>query len=190
MNKPSPAAEHLPAHWKAFAVFLVALVAALPHSAPAQPQPQRLNNLTALLLKSTPARTGETFSFTRPGDGWIFISATTSGDGETRLALDGNEQDTILLASGAGPDHEAMRHVTGGNHVLRHAKGSTAKIKNITVKAIPELMFSGLGYNPHIKSFGTYDMAFLQRDVLPNITTMIIPSGLKLDDSVINGWHR
>ena len=60
----------------------------------------------------------------------------------------------------------------------------------LTVKAIPELIYSGLGYNPQIKSFGTYDMAFLQRDVLPNITTLIIPASFKLDDSVIAGWHR
>jgi hypothetical protein len=141
-------------------------------------------------LEAAPTRTGQTFSFTRPLDGWIFISAATSGDGETRLALDGNERDAIVLSSGSGSDHEAMRHVTAGNHVLRAAGGSTATIKRITVKAIPELMYSGLGYNPQIKSFGTYDMAFLQRDVLPNITTLIIPAGLKLEDSVIDGWHR
>ncbi|MGH7967614.1 MAG: hypothetical protein ACREIC_02690, partial [Limisphaerales bacterium] len=74
--------------------------------------------------------------------------------------------------------------------MLRPASGSSATIRQITIKAIPELMYSGLGYNPQIKSFGTYDLAFLQRDVLPNITTLIIPSSLKLDDSVINDWHR
>ncbi|HTL17330.1 MAG TPA: hypothetical protein VL793_08840 [Patescibacteria group bacterium] len=167
---------------------LLALV--LPFSAPAQPQPRRLNNLTALLLEAAPSRAGETFSFTRPRDGWIFISAGTSGYGEARLVLDGNEQDAILLSNGSGSDHEAMRHVTAGNHVLRAAGGSTATIKKISVKAIPELIYSGLGYNPQIKSFGTYDMAFLQRDVLPNITTMIIPASLKLEDSVINDWHQ
>ncbi len=194
MNKPPPPAVgcRLPAPWNVFTLFALAVVAIGLPSAKAQTQPRRLNNLTALLLEAAPATTGETFSFTRPRDGWIFISATTSGDGEARLALDGNEQDTILLGSGSGsgPDHEAMRHVTAGNHVLRAASGSTATIKKITVRAIPELMYSGLGFNPQIKSFGTYDLAFLQRDILPNITTLIIPDGLKLEDSVINGWHR
>ncbi|HXP59902.1 MAG TPA: hypothetical protein VN829_05375, partial [Dongiaceae bacterium] len=180
----------LPARWNTFTIFAVALVAAWPRSAAAQPQPQRLNNLTALLMEAAPTRANETFSFTRPRDGWIFISAATSGGGEARLALDGNEQDTILLSSGGGPDLEAMRHVTAGNHVLCAASGSMATIRRITVKAIPELIYCGLGFNPQIKSFGKYDLAFLQRDVLPNITTLIIPSGLKLDDSVINGWHR
>ena len=115
MNKLSPTGvlyRRLPARWNAFTIFVVALVAAWSLSAPAQPQPQRLNNLTALLLEATPAGAGKTFSFMRPRDGWIFISAATSGDGEARLALDGNEQDTILLSRGSGPYHEAMRHVT------------------------------------------------------------------------------
>jgi len=172
--------RRLPALWNTFTIFAFPFVAIWPLSVPAQPQPQRLNNLTALLLETTPARVGETFSFTCPRNGWIFISVTTSGDGEARLALDGNEQETILLSSGSGPDHEAMRHVTAGNHVLRAASGTTSTIKKITVKAIPELMYCGLGFNPQIKSFGTYDMEFLRRDVLPNITTLIIPYGLKL----------
>jgi hypothetical protein len=193
MNKLRPTAvlrRRLTARWNSLTIFAFALGAIWPLSAPAQPQPQRLNNLAALLLEAATTRDGETFSFTRPLNGWIFISAATSGDGEARLVLDGNEQDTILLSKGSGPDHEAMRHVTAGNHILRAASDSTAAIKKITVKAIPELMYSGLGYNPQIKSFGTYDMGFLQRDVLPNITTMIIPPSLKLEDSVINGWHR
>src|SRR5260370_19685133 len=100
MNKLAPIAvldRRLPAHWKAFTIFSVALVATWPLSSPAQPQPQRLNNLTALLLEATPNGACETFSFTRPRDGWIFISAATSADGEARLALDGSEHDTILL---------------------------------------------------------------------------------------------
>ena len=193
MNRPPfvvSLCRRLPTRWNTLTLFAGALVIAWPLSAPAQPQPQRLNNLTALLLEAAPTRAGETFSFTRPRDGWVFISAATTGDGEARLTLDGNEQDTILLSGGAGPAHEAMRHVIAGDHLLRAAAGSTATVDKITVKAIPELIYSGLGYNPQIKSFGTYDMAFLQRDVLPNITTLIIPASLKLDDSVINGWHR
>src|SRR5437667_7188793 len=134
MKKLPPAAvlyRRLPARWNAFTIFAVALVATWPLSAPAQPQPQRLNNLTAVLLEATPAGAGEAFSFTRPRDGWIFISAATSGDGEARLALDDNERDTILLSSGSGPYHEAMRHVTAGNHVLRSVGGATATIKKI-----------------------------------------------------------
>ena len=182
--------RRLPARWNPLTIFAVAAVAAWPLSAAAQPQPQRLNNLSALLLEAAPAGAGETLSFTRPLEGWVFVSAAISGEGEARLALDGDEQETILLSGGSGPEREAMRHVTAGNHVLRLVTGGAATIKRITVRAIPELIHCGLGFNPHIKSFGTYDMAFLQRDVLPNITTLIIPYGLKLDDAVIKSWHR
>jgi hypothetical protein len=182
--------RRLSVRWNTSTTLAVALMAAWSVTAPAQPQPQRLNNLTALLLEAAPTKAGETFSFSRPRDGWIFISASISEDGEARLVLDGNEQDTILLSSGSSPEREAIRHVTAGNHVLGPANDSKATIKKITAKAIPELMYSGLGYNPQIKSFGTYDMAFLQRDILPNITTLIIPASLKLDDSVIDNWHR
>jgi hypothetical protein len=191
MSKPASTPRHsyrLPARWNTFTIFAFAFVA-WPLSGLAQQQPQRLNNLTALLLEAATTSAGEIFSFTRPLNGWIFISAVPSGDGEARLVLDGNEQDTIVL-SGSGPDHEVMRHVTAGNHLLRAAGASTATIKKITIKAIPELMYSGLGFNPQIKSFGMYDMALLKRDVLPNITTLIIPSSLKLEDSVVRGWRR
>src|SRR5208283_3727026 len=104
----------LPARWNTFTLFAVAFVAAWPLSAAAQPQPQRLNNLTALLIEAAPSRASETFSFTRPRDGWIFISAAASGGGEARLALDGNEQDTILLSSWSGLLRSKLAKFPGG----------------------------------------------------------------------------
>ena len=82
MNKLPPIAvlgPRLAAPWDVFTFFVVAFVTLWTLSAPAQPQPLRLNNLTALLLEAAPTRAGQTFSFTRPLDGWIFISAATSG---------------------------------------------------------------------------------------------------------------
>ncbi len=49
----------LPARWKTFALFAGALAAGWPLSGPAQPQPQRLNNLAALLLEASPTRADE-----------------------------------------------------------------------------------------------------------------------------------
>src|SRR5437764_14290385 len=102
----------LPARWNTFTIFAVASVAVLQVSTPAKSEVQRLNNLTALLLEVAPTRADETFSFTRPLNGWIFISAATTGDSEARLVLDGNEQNPILLSRAGGPEQEAMRHVT------------------------------------------------------------------------------
>jgi hypothetical protein len=63
-------------------------------------------------------------------------------------------------------------------------------VEKLAVKAIPELLHCGLGFNPEIKSYGLYDMDFLKADILPNVTTLIVPNSIKLSESVIEDWHR
>ncbi len=60
----------------------------------------------------------------------------------------------------------------------------------LVVKAILELVHCGLGFEPAIKAFGHYDLAFLKRDVLPNVTTLIVPSNIQLPRRAIDDWHR
>jgi hypothetical protein len=151
-----------------------------------------LNNLAALLLDVVPAPATAAFPFVRPSDGWIFISITTRGEGKIRLTLDKDSpgETPIGSAPGTGPTHEAMHHVAKGRHTLQIERTGTISIEHLTLKAIPELMHCGLGYNPQIKSYGLYDLDFLKRDVLPNVTTLIVPNGIKLSDSVIEDWRR
>jgi len=158
---------------------------------PSVAEPRALNNLAALLLDVVPTPDAETFSFVRPSEGWIFISVTTRGDGTIRLTLDkGSAGEALIVAPpGDGPIREAMHHVGSGRHTLSVQHGASS-LAHLTVKAIPELIHCGLGFEPQIKSYGPYDMKFLQRDILPNVTTLIIPSSLKLPDSVIEEWHR
>src|SRR5262249_39121273 len=40
------------------------------------------------------------------------------------------------------------------------------------------------------KSYGLYDMNFLQKEILPNVTTLIIANNLQLSDDVVKDWHR
>jgi hypothetical protein len=47
-----------------------------------------------------------------------------------------------------------------------------------------------LGFNSQIKSYGVYDLEFLKADILPNVTTLIIPSSLELTNAVVEDWHR
>jgi hypothetical protein len=156
------------------------------------PEGHKLNNLVTLVLDVVPATNKESFAFVRPSDGWILISLTMHGEGAICLTLDKDSLEETLInpASGSGPSLEAMHHVTKGRHTLQVELVGTISLEHLTVKAIPELMHCGLGFNPQIKSFGVYDMDFLKRDILPNITTLIVPNGIKLSGSVIDDWHR
>src|SRR5262249_15662306 len=91
--------------------------------------------------------------------------------------------------AGRGPPVQAMRYVTKGPHTIHMEAKGEANLERLTVKAIPELIHCGLGLNPEIKSYGLYDMAFLNRDILPNVTTLIVPASIKLAESVIEDWH-
>ena len=167
-------------------------LAAAPEGNPSVPEPQRINNLAALLLDVVPAPTTESFSFVRARDGWIFLSFTTHGEGKIRLILDKASPGEALInpGPGGGPTHEAMHYVTKGHHTLHIERTGTITLEHLTLKAISELMHCGLGFDPQIKSYGHYDLDFLKRDILPNVTTLIVPHNLKLSDSVIEDWHR
>jgi hypothetical protein len=167
-------------------VLAVSLAAVVDDSTPV-PEGRKLNNLVTLLLDVAPTAATESFPFVRSSDGWVFISFTTHGEGTIRLTLD---KAPIHSAPESGPTHEAMHYVTKGRHTLRIEGIGTITLEHLSLKAIPELMHCGLGLNPQIKSYGRYDVDFLQRDILPNVTTLIVPNGIKLPDTVIEDWHR
>jgi hypothetical protein len=152
----------------------------------------KLNNLVSTLLQvraiSTPDRS---FKFTRSMQGWIFISAACAGKGEVSINLDDETGSAIVIrdADGSKPA-EAMRHVTKGDHRIRVRCSGASRALRLDVKAIPELIHCGLGFDPAIKGYGRYDLDFLKTDVLPNVTTMIVPGGITLAPSVIDFWHR
>jgi hypothetical protein len=141
-----------------------------------------------LLEVSSISKSVESFTFTRSSDGWIFISSTSKGPGTFRITLDkelgGN---TVMVHEAAdGPRGEAMRYVTKGEHTIQVECHDKISVEELAVKAIPELIHCGLGFNPEIKSYGLYDMEFLKQDILPNVTTLIVPNSLKLSQPVID----
>jgi hypothetical protein len=147
-----------------------------------------LNNLASeLLAVSAISKPGSEFAFTRASDGWIFISATCKGTGTVRVILD---QGTAVIAHhSGGSSSEAMRYVAKGQHTIRIEPKGEISVDKLVVKAIPELIHCGLGFNPEIKSYGVYAMEFLKADILPNVTTLIVPNNIKLSQSVIDDWH-
>jgi hypothetical protein len=152
---------------------------------------RKLNNLVSDLLEvASISKSSESFAFTRSSDGWIFITSTCKGEGTVRVILD-KESDTVIVHDAeGGPRREAMRYVTKGQHTIQVECKGTINVERLAVKAIPELIHCGLGFNPEIKSYGLYDMDFLKADILPSVTTLIVPNNIKLSDSVIDDWHR
>ena len=150
---------------------------------------RKLNDLVSELLEvSSISKSSKPFTFTRSSDGWIFISSSCNGNGTVSLTLD-KESRAVIVHDGEG-GREAMRYVTKGKHTIQVECNGEIKVKKLVVRAIPELIHCGLGFDPQIKSYGLYDMDFLNADILPNVTTLIVPSSIKLAESVIDDWHR
>jgi hypothetical protein len=195
-GKSSPLASHfcsivMSANLSASIAILFAGLAAHAGGEPLPSQERKLNNLVSELLHvSSVSNSSKPFAFTRSNDGWIFVSSTCDGKGTgtVRLVLD-NEPDTMIVHNGKG-SREAMCYVTRGAHALRMESEGDISLDTLVVKAIPELIHCGLGFNPEIKSYGVYNMEFLKRDVLPNVTTLIVRGNIQLSQPVIDDWHR
>jgi hypothetical protein len=152
---------------------------------------KRLNNLVSVLLDlSSISNPSQPFTFTRATDGWVFVSSGSSGRGTARITLDADPDPLVLYDTRADPRNEAVRYISKGQHTIQVECTGEAKVDKLTVKAIPELIHCGLGFNPEIKSYGPYDMEFLRTDILPNTTTLIVPASIQLSAHVIEDWHR
>jgi hypothetical protein len=148
------------------------------------------NNLVSELLNvSSILKSSDSFTFARSNDGWVFLSAVCNGRGRAHLILD-NTQDVVVAHEAGGAPGEAMRYLTKGKHAVRVECDGGTSVSSLVIKAIPDLLHCGLGFNPAIKSYGLYDMEFLRKDVLPNVTTLIVPHNIELSDTIIDHWHR
>ena len=154
---------------------------------------KKRNNLVSELLEvGSISKAGNAFAFTRPRAGWVFVSASCRGTGKVSIALDKLIPADSLIVHGAdgGKLDEAVRWVSEGEHrILVDCEGD-ARVEKLVVKAIPELIHCGLGLNPEIISYGLYDMDFLKRDVLPNVTTLVVRHKIDLSQAAIDDWHR
>jgi hypothetical protein len=146
--------------------------------------------------RSLPFRSPPTRSSSRAREkGWIFISAAYKGKGKLNILLDnasGGEPVVLYAAASAAERSslaEAVRRVAKGEHKIRVDCEGNLSVDKLVVKSIPELVQCGLN-SSSIKSYGPFDMGFLKKDVLPNVTTLIVSPGIKLPPSVIDDWHR
>ena len=155
--------------------------------------PRPLNNLVAELLEAPQVDAGG-MQFTNPREGWVFFRcrARKEHGGTIRLCLDGTAADNevIRLVRDGAPAMEAMRCLAKGDHVVHvvDADGKPADAA-ITVRAIPEIIYANYPANPHLKEFGTYDWAYLQRiGMLDNVNVIIgAPQGDHVDKWIAQG---
>ena len=159
------------------------------------PTKKILNNLVTELINITDFSEkfrGE-WTFTNPREGWVFISSTVNAKGADRvhITLDTPRLDRDLLVHQATTSNtlEAMRYLPAGEHKLLVRSEGKPVIKNLIVRAIPELIFCKFQYNPHIPEYGPYDWNFLEKYVLPNVN-VIVGSGNEKYKSHLQVWKK
>jgi len=154
---------------------------------------QRQNNLvTKLLQVAEISQPSSSFAFKRVHAGYIFMTADFRGKGTLSLKLDDMPEPLAVIKHDADASQriEAVRNIAIGEHKLRVECAGGMHVDKVVIKAIPELMHCGLGFDPAIKSYGRYDLEFLKKDILPNVTTLIVRPNPQLDPAFIEDWHR
>jgi len=157
--------------------------------------PKRLNNFVVELLSVgvIGKNQSEEYKFVNTREGWVFISAEAGPfrNGEMVVAVDSApEGESIFPMSreGEGP-LEAMRFLSAGEHRLAVRAVSGAGLKNLVVRAIPEIAFCKFQYNPHVTEYGPYDWEYLGKHVLGNVNT-IVGSGDAAHEKYMREWKR
>jgi hypothetical protein len=152
-------------------------------------EPQVLNNLVTELLRveSGGVLLDGTFGFDNPRDGWVYVASTTPANrpGRAAVAIDGNPVHTHQT----GGTLESMRFLLKGPHEAAIATDGKTGLKRLVVRAIPELVYSKFGADPHVQEYGKYDWAFLSRYVLPNIN-VLVGSGGGEQKPYLEQWKR
>ncbi len=136
---------------------------------------KRLNNFVTELA-TRDAATEVAFSTDRAG--WVHISYE-GPDGATKL--DG--------APVASREVDVRREVMAWLPPGPHGFSASAKLRNISIRKVPQLMHCKFGANPHIAEFGPYDWDFLAKWVLPHINSMVASGGQSQMDQAAE-WKR
>jgi hypothetical protein len=148
-----------------------------------------LNNLVIELLDVPTPRQEEAtdYRFTNPRDGWVFISVESAARGQDKLVLsiDPVPQGEVATLHGIekGGTLEFMRQLPAGTYQLTVRSEGVSRPSSIVVRAIPELIYTGLGYDcntradkstPWLESYGPYDWKFIENiDLIENVNVIL-----------------
>lgn len=142
------------------------------------------NNLVTDLLDVASVQKEVAYTFQNPRDGWVFISMTPgTGEATVSLSPDPKGEASVLRGVENGSALEIMRQLPAGSYRLHVSGENTSSPVRLVVRAIPELIYTGLGYpcgtradksSPWLASFGPYDWRFLdQNGLLENFNVML-----------------
>lgn len=137
-----------------------------------------LNSLVTELRHVTDVRSpGRSLWFTNPREGWVFItSACEPGRGRIRVSLPGLAELPIVIerdAASAGLA-EGFRRLPAGRYELLIECTGGARVRNLAVRAVPEIGFCQVDRPPQIDGLAPVDWpAFLRLHILPNINLAV-----------------
>jgi hypothetical protein len=119
---------------------------------------KRLNNFVTELVRIDEAARGS-YAFSVEHETWLFVRVTS--DEPVAVALNG-EPESLSVP-------EAMRFVGPGNHSI----SIDSPVSRLEIRAIPEIMYCSFPYHPLVYRMGPYDWAFLEKQVLLHVTTVV-----------------
>lgn len=148
------------------------------------PGARRLNNLvTELLNVPGPDRSGKEYTFVNPRRGWAFFSNDASAE-VALLPAATNRAQRLALNRQYRAAHEAMRELAAGKYKI-----GTAVAKNLIVRAVPEMIYSQYGCNPHVREYGKYVGTFIEKHMFRHVNGIMV-GGVPKNDPFIAEWKR
>jgi len=148
-----------------------------------------LNNLVAELLNvQTPQKEADKeYAFKNPRDGWVFLSVTAPAGGFDKMVLSidpvPSGEEAAVYGIARGDTLEAMRQLPAGDYKLSVQCEGAGRPTAAIVRAIPELVYTGLGYDcgtradkscPWLKSYGPYTYEYIEKvGLIENLNVML-----------------
>ena len=135
-----------------------------------------LNNFVAELLDVPEIRKEEKteYTFKNVRDGWVFIAATVAAGSRVTLTVAG--EGLVLQGGDAEETVEVMRHLAAGTHALSLGSEGSSLPTKLVVRAIPEIIYAELGYEPcpFPTSYGPYTWDYLDKTgLLRNVNVIL-----------------
>lgn len=130
---------------------------------------RRLNTLVAELLNQPVSASAapQSFSFVNPREGWVFVALETATPAPgLGVSIDGRAP--VITAATAR--REAFHELPAGPHRITVAAASGAA--RLVVRSIPEIFDYPPCLDSVVRENGHYDWAFMQRHILPAVTTL------------------